>query len=69
MLWQYVYGELLWTHHDKPDSYGKLMVRSAPPDAFPAIADAVGSASAHPAENFTENLQRLLDGVLDAPTR
>src|SRR5687767_4068574 len=43
MLWQYVFGELLWTHHDRPDSYGKRMVRGAPPDAFPAIADAVRS--------------------------
>jgi AcrR family transcriptional regulator len=64
MLWQYVFGELLWTHHDKPDSQGKRMVRAAPPDAFPAIADAVRSVTGHPAENFPDNLQRLLDGVL-----
>lgn len=69
MLWQYVYGELMWTHHDHPDSHGKRMVRSAPPDAFPAIAEAVRGASVHPAENFTENLQRLLDGVLGSPIR
>jgi AcrR family transcriptional regulator len=69
MLWQYVFGELLWTHHDQPDSYAKRMVRGAPADAFPALADAVRSASAHSAENFAENLQRLLDGVLDARTR
>jgi hypothetical protein len=69
MLWQYVFGELLWTHHDRPDSYGKRMVRGAPADAFPAVADAVRGASTHPAENFAENLQRLLDGVLDRPSR
>jgi AcrR family transcriptional regulator len=64
MLWQYVFGELLWTHHDQPDSQGKRMVRAAPADAFPAVADAVRSAGGHPAENFADNLQRLLDGVL-----
>jgi AcrR family transcriptional regulator len=64
MLWQYVFGELLWTHHDRPDSYGKRMVRAASPDTFPAIADAVRSAPVHPAENFPDNLQRLLDGAL-----
>lgn len=64
MLWQYVFGELLWTHHDRPDSHGKRMVRAASPDAFPSIADAVRSATVHPAENFPDNLQRLLDGVL-----
>jgi AcrR family transcriptional regulator len=67
MLWQYVFGELLYTHHDRPDSHGKRMVRAADQDAFPAIADAVRSAGAHPAENFPDNLQRLLDGVLGTP--
>jgi AcrR family transcriptional regulator len=69
MLWQYVFGELLWTHHEQPDSYARRMVRGAPADAFPALADAMHSTSAHSAENFAENLQRLLDGVLDARTR
>jgi AcrR family transcriptional regulator len=69
MLWQYVYGELLWTHHDRPDSYGKRMVRDAPADSFPALADAMRGESAQSAENFTENLQRLLDGVLCGPNR
>jgi AcrR family transcriptional regulator len=69
MLWQYVFGELLWTHHDQPDSHGKRMVRGASPEDFPAIADAVRTASVHPAENFTDNLQRLLDGVLADPSR
>jgi AcrR family transcriptional regulator len=64
MLWQYVFGELLYTHHDRPDSHGKRMVRAASPEEFPAIADAVRSESVHPAENFPDNLQRLLDGVL-----
>ncbi|TWF80772.1 TetR family transcriptional regulator [Pseudonocardia hierapolitana] len=69
MLWQYLFGELLWTHHDQPDSHGKRMVRGAPPEDFPAIADAVRTASVHPAENFTDNLQRLLDGVLGGPAQ
>jgi hypothetical protein len=69
MLWQYVFGELLWTHHDQPDSVGKRMVRAASPQDFPAIADAVRTASVHPAENFPENLQRLLDGVLGGGSR
>lgn len=68
MLWQYVFGELLWTHHDRPDSFANHMVRSASAETFPALAEAASAGSAHPADHFGENLQRLLDGVLaDAP--
>lgn len=65
MLWQYVFGELLWTHHDRSDSYAKRMVREASPDAFPALADAVSVAPPGAADHFAQNLQRLLDGTLD----
>jgi AcrR family transcriptional regulator len=64
LLWQYVFGELLWTHHDRPDSFGKQMVRSAPPDAFPALAEAARIAPPAGTDHFAQNLKRLLDGVL-----
>ena len=66
MLWQYVFGELLWTHHDRPDSYAKQMTRNAA-DRFPAIAEAVRISLGDGSDHFAENLQRLLDGVLPDP--
>jgi AcrR family transcriptional regulator len=69
MLWQFVFGELLWTHHDRPDSYAKRMVREAPADVFPAIAESLRVGPANSADHFTENLQRLLDGVLEGTRR
>jgi AcrR family transcriptional regulator len=64
LLFHYLYGESVATHHDRTDTVGRQMVRGAGPD-FPAIARV--AAALPPDERrdvFAENLQRLLDGLL-----
>ncbi|GGJ74876.1 GntR family transcriptional regulator [Pilimelia anulata] len=66
LLWQYAIGELMDTHPIGSDrSFARDMAMMADAARFPAFARAVevfreGGASDH----FTENLQRLLDGLL-----
>lgn len=64
LLWHYVYGESISTQHDRPDNVGHLMVRAAGAQ-YPAIGRVVAAQPADADRDyFTENLQRLLDGLL-----
>lgn len=64
LLWHFAYGESISTHHDRPDTLGRQMVREAGA-AFPAIARVADALSpATDRDFFAENLQRLLSGLL-----
>lgn len=64
LLIQYLYGESISTHHDRPDTFSRQMGRDAAA-RFPAIGRV---AAALPPDGdrdfFAENLARLLDGLL-----
>jgi AcrR family transcriptional regulator len=65
LLWHYTAGELLDTHHRPADPFSVNMVRSADPELYPALLRSVSSfPPGRPGDWFTENLQRVLDGVL-----
>lgn len=67
-LVHYAYGEVLVSHHDRPDQYARRMVRAADPQRFPAIAEVVRELPfGAPRDYFTANLGRLLDGLLPKP--
>ncbi|MFC5995250.1 TetR/AcrR family transcriptional regulator [Pseudonocardia hispaniensis] len=64
LLWQFVYGELLWTHHDRPATFARQMVHNASSEQYPALAAAVRDLPDVVTDHFDQNLRRLLDGVL-----
>ena len=71
LLWEFAYGELLTSHHDRPDAWNHAMARDADPAAFPAlhaVMDAVGGAAPVPADRYLDqfdpHLQTVLDGLL-----
>ncbi len=67
LLWHYLYGESISTQHERPDTFGRQMVRDAVGD-YPAIARVVASLlPVADRDNFVENLQRLLRGLLGPP--
>jgi AcrR family transcriptional regulator len=64
LLWHYLYGESISRRHDRPDSFGRRMVRGIG-DTYPAIARvAAALADQDDRDYFAENLQRLLGGLL-----
>jgi AcrR family transcriptional regulator len=66
LLWHYLYGESLSTHHDRPDTFGRQMGRAAAAH-FPAIGRVAASLPPETDRDFfPENLDRLLTGLLSA---
>lgn len=67
LLWHYLYGESISTQHDRPDTFGRQMVRGAV-GGFPALARVVAALPPDADRDFfAENLQRLLRGLLGPP--
>ncbi|WP_155343245.1 TetR/AcrR family transcriptional regulator [Acrocarpospora pleiomorpha] len=66
LLWHYIAGELLDAHPGAAnDAFSRELVRAADPLTYPALAEAVAAfPPGPPGDWFTENLQRLLDGLL-----
>lgn len=66
LLWHYTSGELLNTHPPVADvTFAQSMVRGADAEVYPAFAESVAVFAAGPAGDwFTENLHRILDGLL-----
>ncbi|WP_433331897.1 TetR/AcrR family transcriptional regulator [Spirillospora sp. CA-294931] len=71
LLWHYTVGELLYSHADAEDeTFARRMVRGADPETYPALAAAMSAIPpGRPGDFFTENLQRLLDGLLPPVAR
>jgi AcrR family transcriptional regulator len=63
LLFQYTYGEVLVSHHDRADSVGRQIIRDADDSRFPHLA-AVISGTEPPVDRFEANLERVLDGIL-----
>jgi AcrR family transcriptional regulator len=65
LIWEFAYGELLVSHHDRPDAWNRRMMRESDPVAYPALHAAMRAAPATPpADRFAAHLQILLDGLL-----
>ena len=64
LIWEFAYGELLVSHHDRPDAWNKTMMRESDPARYPALHAALRAAATPPAERFGQHLQILLDGLL-----
>ncbi|WP_449061199.1 TetR/AcrR family transcriptional regulator [Planomonospora algeriensis] len=66
LLWHYTAGELLDAHlDDTAASFAHRMVRAADPAFHPALARTMAAFPPGPSGDwYTENLQRLLDGLL-----
>ncbi|ODU07283.1 MAG: hypothetical protein ABS81_01960 [Pseudonocardia sp. SCN 72-86] len=68
LLWEFAYGELLTSHHEREDSWNRRMIRDSDPDEFPAVHAVIRAASRAPGERppemFTPHLQIVLDGLL-----
>lgn len=64
LLFHYLYGESISSHHDRPDTFSRQMGCSAT-TTYPAIGRvAARIAPDGDRDFFDENVQRLLDGVL-----
>lgn len=64
LLWHYLYGESISHQNDRPDSFGRRMVRGVG-DTYPAIARVAAALPEQDGRDyFAENLQRLLSGLL-----
>lgn len=75
LLWEFAYGELLTSHHDRPDAWNHAMARDSDPAAFPAlhaVMDAVAAETDPTADRypdlFDDHLQTVLDGLLGPRT-
>ncbi|OLT22865.1 hypothetical protein BJF78_33050 [Pseudonocardia sp. CNS-139] len=72
LLWEFAYGELLTSHHNRPDAWNRTMVRESDPERFPALHAAVREARHHPGERapelFGPHLDTVLDGLLGPAT-
>lgn len=65
LLFQYTYGEVLVSHHDRVDSVGRQIIRGADVSRFPHLAAVIsGTGLEPPADRFEANLERVLDGIL-----
>lgn len=67
LIWSYTAGEVLVTHHDRPDSFAMKMVSSADPERFPRVATvarAKGSVAAP--DRYPIGLDWLLNGIFRA---
>lgn len=68
LLWEFAYGELLTSHHNRPDTWNRTMVRESDPALFPALHAAVREAGRGPGERapelFGPHLDTILDGLL-----
>jgi AcrR family transcriptional regulator len=68
LLWEFAYGELLTSHHDRPDAWSRRMMRGSDPAQFPAVHAAIRAAERAPGdpppELFEPHLQVVLDGLL-----
>lgn len=69
LLWEFAYGELLTSHHDRPDAWNRRMVRDSDPAEFPALHAVVVEVAeteraGGPPDRFGPHLQTVLDGLL-----
>lgn len=64
LLEEFAFGELLTSHHDRPDAWNREMVRDCDPAAFPALHTALSAAGDEPTDLFGPHLQVVLDGLL-----
>lgn len=66
IIWDYTYGELLRTHHYRPGSYARRMVRGADPAAFPSLGEIVAERpqESTPDDYFAIGIAIVVDGVL-----
>lgn len=67
LLWEFAFGELLTSHHDRPDAWNRRMVTDSDPAAFPSLHAAVAEAArtdGDPVDRFDPHLQTVLDGLL-----
>lgn len=65
LIWHYTAGELIDSHHERDENFGRAMVRAADPARFPALTSIVAQLpEGPPSDHFAENLQRLLDGLI-----
>jgi AcrR family transcriptional regulator len=65
LLWHYTAGELIDSHHERAENYGRAMVRAADPERYPALTSIVSQLPpGPPSDHFAENVQRLLDGLI-----
>jgi AcrR family transcriptional regulator len=73
LLWEFAYGELLTSHHDRPDAWNRVMVRESDPELFPdlhaAVREAARAPGERPPELFGVHLQVVLDGLLGPAPR
>ncbi len=70
LVWQYTVGELLTGHSSRPDSFARTMIEGADPAQYPALGAMIENApppGAAGGDFFSENLIRLLDGLLRWP--
>jgi hypothetical protein len=71
-LCEFAYGELLTSHHDRPDTWNRNMVRGSDPTLFSALHAAVREAGRSPGERapelFGSHLDTVLDGLLGPAT-
>lgn len=64
LLWHYLYGESISSHHDRPDTFARQMGRSAAA-SYPAIGRVAAALPPEVSRDFfAENLERLLRGLL-----
>lgn len=64
LLWHYLYGESISTHHDRPDTVARQMGREAA-TSYPAIGRVAAALPPEVSRDFfAENLDRLLRGLL-----
>ena len=68
LLWEFAYGELLTSHQQRTDSWGRAMMRASDPELFPALHAAIRDTDRAPGEPppelFGPHLQTVLDGLL-----
>lgn len=64
VIWDYTYGELLGSHHARPDDRARSMVRAADPERYPHIAEVVARPQDHAAEHFVLGIETVVDGLL-----
>ncbi|GAA1829467.1 hypothetical protein GCM10009836_04190 [Pseudonocardia ailaonensis] len=68
LIWEFAYGELLTSHHDRADAWNRNMIRNSDPVRFPAVHAVMRAAARAPGgpppEMFGPHLQIVLDGLL-----
>ncbi len=70
LLWQFTYGELLTTHHDRVDAWNKRMVRESDPQHFPQLHAALHELEPDGVpERYADNLAIVVEGLLETAGR